>query len=144
MGRAMMVGAVGAGKSTLIAALKGDSLNVRKTQAMEFDSYTVDTPGEYIENPRFYRALMATALQVKDVLFLQDATSERCIYPPGIAQSFPCSTIGVITKIDHPEANIEKAKQLLKTVALKSNDVYVVSAINGQGIKELKERLARE
>lgn len=140
MERVMVVGAVGAGKSTLIAALQGDSLKVRKTQALEFGAYTVDTPGEYIENPRYYKALMATAMQVDYVLFVQDATEERSIYPPGIAQTFPCYTLGVISKVDHPEADEEKAREFLDYLALKG-DVFGTSAVTGYGLSDLKQRL---
>jgi ethanolamine utilization protein EutP len=137
----MMVGAVGTGKSTLVAALQGDSLEVRKTQAIEFDNYTVDTPGEYIENPQFYRALLATALQVDYVLLLQDATREHSIYPPGIAQGFPCYTIGIVTKIDQPNANILRARGFLNKLGLKNNEVYCISSLTGQGLAKLKNRL---
>lgn len=138
--RIMVVGAVGAGKSTLIAALQGKRGEVRKTQAIEFAAHTIDTPGEYIENPRFYRALMATALQADYLLFLQDATLKSSIYPPGIAQAFPGYTLGVITKIDCINADIDSARQFLKTLALKG-ETYSVSAHTGCGLEELKQRV---
>jgi len=136
--RIMVVGPVGSGKSTLIAALQGKDLKVRKTQALKFDAHTIDTPGEYIENPRFYRALLATAWQADYVLFLQDATMNRSYYPPGIAQTFPGHTLGVITKVDCRNANVVRAGQFLKALGLKG-ETYCVSSVTGSGLTELKQ-----
>ncbi|ABO49825.1 ethanolamine utilization protein eutP [Desulforamulus reducens MI-1] len=142
MSKIMVVGAVGAGKSTILAALRGNVKDVKKTQVIEFGAQTVDTPGEYIENPRFYRALLSTALQVDYVLFVQDATSDRSVFPPGIGQLFPGYSVGIITKVDHPEANVERAKGLLHHLALKGKgEVFEVSALAGDGLEELKQRL---
>lgn len=142
LNKIMVVGAVGAGKSTILAALQGNLDGVKKTQIIEFGARMVDTPGEYIENPRFYRALLSTALQVDYVLFVQDATGDRSVFPPGIGQLFPGYSIGIITKVDHPDANVERAKGLLNHLALKGKgEVFEVSALTGDGLEELKHRL---
>ncbi|MDR8357269.1 ethanolamine utilization protein EutP, partial [Klebsiella pneumoniae] len=48
MKRIAIVGAVGAGKTTLFNALQGNYSLARKTQALEFnDRGDIDTPGEY-------------------------------------------------------------------------------------------------
>ena len=47
MKRIAFVGSVGAGKTTLFNALRGDYSLARKTQAIEFnDEGDIDTPGE--------------------------------------------------------------------------------------------------
>lgn len=140
MSRIMVIGASEAGKSTLLNALHGFGPQSCKTQSLEFSARTVDTPGEYAENPRYYRALLATAMDVEYVLFIQDATRENCIFPPGMGQIFPGYTLGVVTKTDHPAACVPRALELLETVALKG-DVIAVSALTGAGIDELKHKI---
>lgn len=134
----MVVGAVESGKSTLIAALNGDLSKVKKTQSMIYDTRTVDTPGEYMENPRMYRYIIAEAQNIEYVVFVQDATQRRCIYPPGFAQSFNGMTIGVITKIDHEKSDVVLSRNNLKMLGLKG-PIFETSSMTNSGIQELKE-----
>ena len=136
--RVMLVGAVGSGKTTLVRALHGNSGSVTKTQAMEYTANSIDTPGEFIENPFFYRALFATSLEAEVIIFIQDATREKSVFPPGFAGAFSKRTIGVVTKVDHPTANVERAIRFLKSLGL-SGPVTSVSAITSEGLDELKE-----
>lgn len=70
MKRIAFVGAVGAGKTTLFNALRGNYSLARKTQAVEFNDHgDIDTPGEYFSHPRWYHALITT-LQDVDTLIL--------------------------------------------------------------------------
>lgn len=114
--RVMIIGGVQAGKSTLMNALLGKDRKANKTQALVFDDWIVDTPGEYIENPMYYRNIMATSLEVTHVIYLQDATSARSVFPPQFSLGIPKIQIGVITKIDAPLADVERAITLLKNV----------------------------
>ncbi|CAM5670446.1 Ethanolamine utilization protein EutP OS=Lysinibacillus sphaericus OX=1421 GN=LS41612_14765 PE=3 SV=1 [Lysinibacillus sphaericus] len=114
--RVMIIGGVQAGKSTLMNALLGKDGQAIKTQALVFDDWIVDTPGEYIENPMYYRNIMATSLEVTHVIYLQDATSSRSVFPPQFSLGIPKIQIGVITKIDAPLADVERATALLKNV----------------------------
>lgn len=114
--RVMIIGGVQAGKSTLMNALLGKDRQAKKTQALVFDDWIVDTPGEYIENPMYYRNIMATSLEVTHVIYLQDATSSRCVFPPQFSLGIPKIQIGVITKIDAPLADVDRATALLQNV----------------------------
>ncbi|MFJ7406539.1 MULTISPECIES: EutP/PduV family microcompartment system protein [unclassified Lysinibacillus] len=114
--RVMIIGGVQAGKSTLMNALLGKDRTANKTQALVFDDWIVDTPGEYIENPMYYRNIMATSLEVTHVIYLQDATSARSVFPPQFSLGIPKIQIGVITKIDAPLADVDRATTLLKNV----------------------------
>jgi ethanolamine utilization protein EutP len=98
MKRVMIIGAVGAGKSTLVKALFGDAQPARKTQALEYHDWIIDTPGEYTENPLYYRSLMATSLEAGLIMLVHDATRDRNYFPPGFAQGFPIPAIGVVTR----------------------------------------------
>ncbi len=138
--RVMVVGAVGSGKTTLIQSLNRDTAVVSKTQSLEYRQFTIDTPGEFMENPYYYRALFATSLEVQMVLFIQDATKQRSIFPPGFAGAFCKMTVGVVSKIDHPEARVEQAEKYLQDLGL-SGPILSVSAFTQQGMESLREIL---
>lgn len=141
MGRVMLVGAVGSGKTTLARVLNKEKTGaVSKTQSLEYGACSIDTPGEFVENPSYYRALFATSLEADAVVFIQDAARDRSVFPPGFAAAFSKRTIGVVTKIDHPQAEVERAKSFLKSLGL-SGPVAAVSAFTGEGIEEIREIL---
>jgi len=139
--RVMLVGAVGSGKTTLARVLnKEETETVTKTQSLEYSACSIDTPGEFVENPFYYRALFATSLEADAVVFIQDATRNRSIFPPGFAAAFSKRTIGVVTKIDHPQADVKRAKSFLKSLGL-NGSIAVVSAFTGEGIEEIRKIL---
>ncbi|ASS99260.1 ethanolamine utilization protein EutP [Geobacillus thermocatenulatus] len=140
-GKVLVIGPVGSGKSTLTKRLLGmEDVPVKKTQSLEYTNWIIDSPGEYSQNPMYYRTLMATALEAKVLLIVQDATRRDCALPPNFASGFPLNPIGVITKIDHPNADIETATRFLRTV-LPVGDIYLTSSVTLVGIKELKDRI---
>lgn len=136
--KVMLIGSVGSGKSTLTKALLNQSSQVTKTQSLHYVDWIIDTPGEYSENPMYYRSLMATSLEAKVLLVIQDATKSHQSLPPNFSQGFPLTPIGVITKMDHADANIALATKLLKQVVPNSR-IFQVSAITNEGIAELRE-----
>ncbi|WP_126427841.1 EutP/PduV family microcompartment system protein [Brevibacillus marinus] len=140
MKRVMIIGAVGAGKSTLVKALFGDAQPARKTQALEYHDWIIDTPGEYTENPLYYRSLMATSLEAGLIMLVHDATRDRNYFPPGFAQGFPIPAIGVVTKVDDPQADVQKAARLLRE-SLPEGEVFFTSALTQAGIAELRSKL---
>lgn len=136
--RAMLIGGIDAGKTTLTDALlkrerKPEKL---KTQALIYDDWIVDTPGEYTENPLYYRNLMATSMEITHVLYLQDATKQKAIFAPGFSSGINKLAIGVVSKIDHEDADVEQAIQILKKVVVKG-PIVIVSAYTGEGLKEI-------
>lgn len=136
--RAMLIGAIGAGKSTLTNALLGKEVQAVKTQALVYYDWIVDTPGEYTENPLFYKNIMATALEVSHVLYLQDATKRNSIFPPGFSTGINKFPIGVVTKSDAEVANIDLAVSYLKQVIPKG-PIVISSSVTGKGIREIQE-----
>ena len=112
----------------------------KKTQSVLYDTLSIDTPGEYMENPCMYKYIIAAAQDVEYVLFIQDAMQRRCIYPPGFAQSFNRKTIGIITKVDTEEVEVEHSKKFLQTLGVKG-PIFKTSSKTGYGIQELKEYL---
>jgi len=139
--RVMLVGAVGSGKTTLARVLnKEEAGKVKKTQSLEYSACSIDTPGEFVENPSYYRALFATSLEADAVVFIQDATRNRSVFPPGFAAAFAKRTIGVVTKIDHLQADVKRAENFLKSLGL-SGPIALVSAFTGEGIEEFRKIL---
>jgi len=139
-GKIMIIGSVGAGKSTLLHALFGDTEPARKTQSLEFRDWVIDTPGEYSENPIHYRSLMATAFEARLLVMTQDATQTRPYFPPGFSEGFPIPAIGIITKIDHPNADVQLAEHLLRQSYMQE-EIWHISAITMHNVQPLKERL---
>ncbi|WP_425060116.1 Propanediol utilization protein PduV [Sporomusa carbonis] len=137
----MLVGPVGAGKTSLLNALQQNCRKADKTQSICFTDGAIDTPGEYAQIPRFYSALMVTAAEAKVVLIVQDATDFRMALPPGFAAMFSRPVVGVVTKLDAPGADREKAKLRLMQAGIKE-PIFYVSAHTGTGLSELSEYLS--
>lgn len=135
--KAMVIGAIDAGKTTLINELLGSTNQVKKTQTLEYHQWIVDTPGEYTENPLFYKNVMATSFQVTHVIYVQDASVSKNIFPPGFGGGIPKLGIGVITKADLAENNIDKAIETLKRVMLQG-PIIVTSVKDKTGLEYIK------
>ncbi|MCM3691946.1 EutP/PduV family microcompartment system protein [Neobacillus niacini] len=135
--RAMLIGAIGAGKSTLTNALLGVEVKAYKTQTLIYYDWIVDTPGEYTENPMFYKNIMATALEVTHVFYLQDATSDKVTFPPGFTMGIPKIPIGVITKSDHTKAKIAESIERIRSV-ISYGPIVITSSVENIGIEHLK------
>lgn len=134
--RAMLIGSVGAGKSTLTNALLGRKVEAVKTQSLQYYDWIVDTPGEYVENPLFYKSIMATALEVTHVLFIQDATNQKITFPPGFSSGIPKLAIGVVTKADAEHADVDQAiSKLMKSMV--QGPIVVTSSFKQQGMQEI-------
>lgn len=141
--RIMLLGAVGAGKTTLLKKLTNKNNLVTKTQSIEYTINTIDTPGEFLENPFYHKALFATSLETDVILFLLDGTKKNSGFPPGFPQAFSKKTFGVITKIDDPNADVKQAQLILENLGFLKK-TFPVSAVTGVGIGDLKKALEWE
>ncbi len=118
MKKIMMIGKIGCGKTTLSQRLIGEEVSYKKTQALELVGQDIlDTPGEYLEQRQFYKALVVTAVEADVILLLASAIDEQTSFSPRMSTMFnEKSVIGVITKIDlaeNPE-QIQVAKLILE------------------------------
>ncbi len=142
--RFMMIGGVAAGKTTLLRALENKSPELAtKTQMVDYNGWGIDTPGEFIEGGPFRRVLVSTAFDAQLLVGVQDATRETLLFPPNYFLMFPQPTIGVVTKIDRKEADIDRAKRVLTDAGI-TGPIFCVSALTGVGISELREFLMSE
>lgn len=102
MKKIMMVGKTGCGKTTLSQRLTGNEIYYKKTQSIQvIGSDIVDTPGEYLEQKQYYRALIVSAVEADVILLLFSATDMQNAFSPRMSSMF-CGKriIGVITKTD--------------------------------------------
>lgn len=140
MKKVIFIGQTGSGKTTLCQKLNQESLRYRKTQAVEWVGSVIDTPGEYLENPRFYNALTVSAVDAEVVALVSDPTASRSAMPPGFATMFGKTVIGIITKIHQVgEAAVERARQEL--IQAQARPIFLVDTPEDIGIRALAEFL---
>lgn len=140
----MVFGGSAVGKTTLLLALeRKDPTTALKSQMIDYSTWGIDTPGEYSEIARLRRILVTTAFDSQLLMVVQDATSDKVIFPPHYFLMFPQRKIGVITKMDLPEADPQRACQLLKGAGV-DGEIFYVSALTGEGISELRDYLINQ
>lgn len=140
MNKLMLIGSTGSGKTTLCQVLHDMNIQYKKTQAVEYFDYTIDTPGEYIENRAYYRALIVASTECDVVGLVQDSTLEASFFPPGFASIFAKPVIGVVTKKDRSsEEEIKRAEEFLEDAG--AQIIFKISSVNGDGIGRLKDYL---
>lgn len=136
----LLIGGVGTGKTTLKQALSDLPLIYQKTQALNFSEVFIDCPGEYLEIPRYYHVIIDLSHQVSEIWALQDATKTYSTYPPKFVRVFRKPVIGVITKIDLPQANLEAARSFLNNAGI-AQPFYEISALHKKNIQILRTRI---
>ena len=141
MKRTMFVGAIACGKTTLTQRLENRQIKYDKTQAIEFSSNIIDTPGEYMEHHNMLSTLRVTSMDADIVVLLQSAVDRRMIFPAGFCTMFNKPTMGVITKIDLVDdpADIEYSKKLLLSAGV--SKVIPISAVENINIDKLAAEL---
>ena len=97
------------GKTTLTQAMRGEVVHYQKTQYINFHDVVIDTPGEYAENKSLAAALALYSYEADVVGLLISAIEPYSLYPPNITCLVNRDVIGIVTKIDHPNANPEMA-----------------------------------
>lgn len=138
MKKIMLIGRCGCGKTTLTQALNKEKLKYKKTQTIEFIGSTMDTPGEYIENRRYYNALIVSSADSDVIAFVQGSTDEESIFPPGFANIFAKPVIGIITKMDLCD-NGQRGRRILEMAGVEN--IYEISAVNDEGIQGIIDLL---
>ena len=136
----LLIGGVGAGKTTLKQYLMNEAQAYRKTQMLEFKGLFIDCPGEYLQMPTYYRVLIDASHRVDEVWALQDASNRRTIFPPNFAKVFKKTVVGIITKIDREDAAPELAEKFLRQAGVVA-PILSISAREGMGMDPLVKRL---
>lgn len=133
----MLIGASGAGKTTLIQRLQDMEIKYDKTQAIEYIGNFIDTPGEYMQNRWFWGPLTVTSYDADLIAFVHDSTSEDCWFNGGLSYKFDKPVIGIVTKVDQPDSKPARSRNYLEYAGVK--EIYETSAYDGVGIEALSE-----
>lgn len=134
----ILIGQIGAGKTTLFNLIEGGGEAALKTQALSFGSAGIDTPGEYLAHPRMYHALITTSADVDHLIYVHAANDLCSILPPGFFDIYgPKKIDAVITKIDASDADVNKVKRLLEVGNFKGR-VFEVSKDDEKSVDEFK------
>ncbi len=138
----MLIGDVGAGKSTLFGLLFGRSTAAAKTQALEFEGQLgIDSPGEYFSHPRMYHALLSTAADVQRLLYVHAADRTQCRLPPGLLEVYAHQQVdAVITKTDLAPQGVEAVEASLRQAGI-HGQVFRVHHHDGASIAALRQYL---
>lgn len=138
----MLVGRTGCGKTTLSQALMNAKLSYHKTQMIETVENIIDTPGEYIENRNYYRALIVTSAECDLIGLVQDCTDQTSLFPAQFASAFAKPVIGIVSKVDRCEQQEEltRAEQFLREAG--AEQIFHVSSYESQGLEKIKDLLA--
>lgn len=135
--RVILIGRSTAGKTTLCQYINHEELKYYKTQTVQLiNDQMIDTPGEYLERGFMRGALSVTAADADLLMFVQDATENGTMFPPGYASMFCKPCIGVVTKEDlATEEQVQNAKKFLDMAGAKK--LFVTSSVKGTGFEEL-------
>jgi Ethanolamine utilization protein len=134
----MLVGPIEAGKSTLFNALFGRDADVRKTQALEFETGGIDTPGEFFSHPRLYHALITTSNDVDVLVYVHPCNEREFRLPPGLLNVYANKRlVGVISKTDLPECDPDSIEAMLRGNGF-SGPIFRISTKDPQSIEPLK------
>ncbi len=131
----MLFGRVGAGKTTLTQALRGEEIKYFKTQYVNYLDTIIDTPGEYTERRETSGALALYAYEADVVGLVLSSNEPYSIFAPCLTSMVNREAIGIITGIDKPDGNVERVERWLRLAGCKK--IFPVSSYTGEGIKEL-------
>lgn len=131
----LLVGRSECGKTTLADILTHGSSKYHKTQSITRVGNFIDTPGEYIENPNYYRGIILNSYEADLVIFMNEAGDEETIFPPNFAQSLNREVIGIISKIDSGKDLLTPRKNLELAGVTK---IFEISSLQPETLDELK------
>lgn len=139
MKKIIFMGRTGCGKTTLTQKLRNLPMDYHKTQYINYHDIIIDTPGEYAETKGLGAALALYSYEADVVGLLISATDDYSLFPPNVTCLVNRDVIGIVTKVDKPDANPEKAANWLRLSGCEN--VFFISSKTGKGIDDLLEYL---
>ncbi len=142
MRKMVLMGRSGAGKTTLTQALRGEEIHYDKTQYVKHGEMVIDTPGEYSQSHRLAKALALYTYEADIVGLLVASDEPYSLFPPCVAGQANREVIGIVTKIDLPNANVPLADRWLRLAGCKK--IFHVNSLGGTGIGEILDYLRQD
>lgn len=142
MKKIVLIGRSECGKTTLTQALKGEKIEYHKTQYVNCFDVIIDTPGEYMQTKHLGNAIAMYTYEAKVVGLLLSATEPYSLYPPAVTPLANRDVIGIVTKIDEPDANIPRARKWLELAGCRR--IFEVSSKCGDGVASIFEYLRED
>ena len=139
MKKIIFMGRTGCGKTTLTQKLKNLPMDYHKTQYINYHDIIIDTPGEYAETKGLGAALALYSYEADVVGLLISATDDYSLFPPNVTCLVNRDVIGIVTKVDKPDGNPEKAANWLRLSGCEK--VFFISSKTGEGIDDLLKYL---
>ena len=142
MKKIILMGRSECGKTTLTQALKGREITYHKTQYINNFDVIIDTPGEYLQTHTLGHALALYAYEAQVVGLLLAATEPYSLYPPNITCMCNRDVVGIVTKIDDPKGNVERAARWLELAGCRT--IFYVDSRAGDGVAQILEYLKED
>ena len=142
MKKIILIGRSGAGKTTLTQALKGEEIKYHKTQYVNYFECIIDTPGEYAQTHELGYALALYSYDADVVGLLLSATEPYSLYPPNITCMVNREVVGIVTQINEPKADPERAARWLRLSGCKK--IFYVDSTVGTGVPDILSYLREE
>lgn len=142
MKKIILIGRSGAGKTTLTQAMKGEEIKYHKTQYVNYFECIIDTPGEYAQTHELGYALALYSYEADVVGLLLSATEPYSLYPPNITCMVNREVVGIVTQINEPKADPERAVRWLRLSGCKK--IFYVDSTVGTGVPDILSYLREE
>lgn len=142
MRKIIFMGRSECGKTSLTQAMRGETITYHKTQYINAFDVIIDTPGEYAECSRLAGALAIYACEADVVGLLLSAIEPFSLYPPCVTGISSREVVGIVTKIDHRDAQIRQAARWLRLAGCRK--IFYISSYTGEGIPELLSYLKED
>ena len=137
MKKIVLMGRSECGKTTLTQALKGEKIHYHKTQYINHFDVVIDTPGEYAQTHHLGYALALYSYEADVVGLLLAANEPYSLFPPNITCMVNRDVIGIVTKIDAPDARPERAARWLRLSGCRR--IFYVNSRTNEGVGDGKE-----
>lgn len=142
MKKIILVGRSECGKTTLTQALKHEKIQYHKTQYVNRFDVIIDTPGEYIQTKNLGSAIAMYTFEADVVGMLISAREPYSLYPPAVTPVANRPVIGIVTQINHPDADVMRAERWLRLAGCET--VFKVDSKTGEGVWQIIDYLRED